>query len=363
MPDAIWLDLLDDDTFLRLSADAASLKQIVEAADAGRWIVIDEVQRLPKLLDVVHQLLTTHPDDYRFALSGSSARKLRRLNSNLLAGRAIERSFFPLTATEIGDTYSIDRALDTGTLPLIWTQPASAVDRLKAYVNVYLKQEIQQEAMVNDIASFSRFLRAASILNGHALNYSNISRDAGVSRSVVERYFSILVDTLIGFWLPAWQPKATVKEVAKPKFFFFDCGVVRACANRLGLPLSAEERGFLLETLIVGEIRAYLNASNAVHGELSYWKSGSGNEVDLIWSWGDTHIGIEIKSSKTWKPGFERGLRTLLSRGKLSKAIGIYMGAQPLRQGDISIYPATDFIHRLHKGELLTPNRVVKEGG
>ena len=352
LPDAAWYNLLLERDYLNLSADPSLLISSVSALEADRWVVIDEVQKLPILLNSVHYLLGEYPDKYRFALSGSSARKLRRMQTNLLAGRVIQRRFFPLTWKELGAEFQLDRALDVGLLPLIWTHPTTAEDRLFAYVNTYLKQEIQQEALVGDVPSFNRFLRIAALLNGHSINTSNISRDAGVARKTVERYFDILVDTLVAYWLPAWQPKATVKEVSKPKFYFFDCGVARACANRLGLPPTPEESGFLLETYILHEIRAYMNAAG-IRGELSYWRSGSGNEVDVIWSLGDTHVGFEIKSSTNWKHTYSRGLRSLQKQNKIKKAYGVYRGDRALLDDTVKIYPIHEFLRALYDGSLL----------
>ena len=351
LPDAKWFNLLLDKDFLELSTDTDLFKRTVETLPKNSWIVIDEIQKIPSLLNSVHYLMTKYSDKYNFAISGSSARKLKRMDANLLAGRVIEKSFFPLTANELKDDFNISKVLNIGSLPLIWTKPILAEERLSSYVNTYLKQEIQQEALVKDIGGFSRFLRVASILNGTSLNYTNIARDAQVKRKTVERYFSILVDTLITYWLPAWQPKATVKEVSKPKFYFFDCGVVRACSNRIGAPMAVEEKGALFETYILHEIRSYLN-SLVVKGELSYWNSSSGNEVDIIWSYGDTHVGIEVKSSKNWKSAFNRGLKQLLTTKKISKAYGVYLGEHSQKSGEILVLNLQDFLDKLHGGEL-----------
>lgn len=352
LPQAKWFNLLLDQDYLTLSADPSSFQKSVENLKSGSWIVIDEIQKLPSLLNSVHYLLTKYPNKYNFALSGSSARKLKRLETNLLAGRVIEKNFFPLTANELGKQFDVEKVLDTGLLPLIWTDQDLSKERLLSYVNTYLKQEIQQEALVSDVPAFSRFLRVASILNGTTLNYANVARDAQVKRKVAEHFFSVLVDTLIAFYLPAWQPKATVKEVAKPKFYFFDCGVVRACANRLGASLGVEEQGFLFETYILHELRAYMNSS-ATFGELSYWQSSAGNEVDVIWSLADKHIGIEIKSSKTWKSKFNNGLKHLLEQDKIKKAYGVYLGSHSEKHGGIEVLNLNDFLSALYKGELL----------
>jgi uncharacterized protein len=352
LPQAIWFNLLLEEDYLSLTTDSGLLIRKLEAVKDGSWVVIDEIQKIPALLNSVHYLLTKYPGKFKFALSGSSARKLRRLDVNMLAGRVIEKNFFPLTADELGSNFNINDVLNIGSLPLIHLEPKYAQERLLAYVNTYLKQEIQQEALVGDFPAFARFLRVASILNGTVLNYSNISRDAQVNRKIVEKFFSVLVETLIAFWLPAWQPKATVKEVAKPKFYFFDCGVVRACANRVSVPMTAEEKGFLLETYILHELRAYLNRSG-IRGELSYWKSGSGSEVDFIWSYGDKHIGIEIKSSKNWKRQYSRGLVNLLEKKKISNAYGVYLGNNPEQVGEVLVLDVNTFLNELSKGAIL----------
>ena len=256
LPDALWFDLLRTHTILALSRQPESFRQQIEAHPRRGWVVIDEVQRLPALLNEVHALLSERPAHYRFALSGSSARKLRRLDVNLLAGRAVNRQFFPLTAAEIGRGFDLERALRFGVLPQVQSEPADAVDILDAYVTNYIREEILQEALVRSLESFARFLEVAAIMNGQIVNVSGIARDAAVARPTVQGYFGTLVDTLVGIWLPAWRERAKVKEVASPKFYFFDPGVARALAGRVREPVEAAERGFLLETLVLHELRA-----------------------------------------------------------------------------------------------------------
>ena len=227
LPTALWFDLLRTRTFLELSQQPEEFRQRVEALRRGSWVVVDEVQRVPALLHEVHALISEHGRDYRFALSGSSARKLKRLDVDLLAGRVINRRFFPLTAAELRYDVEPDRVLRFGLLPQVQSDPKYAVDTLDAYVSNYLREEIQQEALVRRLDSFARFLQVAALMNGQIVNVSGIARDAAVARPTVQGYFDTLIDTLIGFWLPAWQPRAKVKEVAHPKFYLFDCGVVR----------------------------------------------------------------------------------------------------------------------------------------
>ena len=247
------MNLLLDRELLRLMRDPGRFTQEVEALPARSWVVVDEVQKLPAILNEVQDLLVRRGARYRFALTGSSARKLKRGEANLLAGRAVNRRFFPLTAAELGDVFAIEDALRFGTLPAVASERAETdkVDILEAYAENYLTQEIRQEALVKSLESFTRFLDVAAQMNGQVTSVAGIARDAGVARPTVQRYFEILVDTLVGTWLPAWRPRAKVKEVAHPKFYFFDPGVVRALAGRLREPVGAEERGHLLETYVL----------------------------------------------------------------------------------------------------------------
>ena len=281
LPQATWFDLVRTQELLRLMREPGLLRHAVEALPRGSWIVIDEVQKVPALLDEVHGLIADHGARYRFALSGSSARKLRRLDVNLLAGRAINRTFFPLTSAELDFRFDVDDVLQFGMLPSVRSEPKHAIDILEAYSANYIKEEIQQEALVKNLDSFTRFLEIAALINGQVANTSGIARDAGVPRPTVQRYFEVLTDTLIGVWLPAWRPRAKVKEVAHPKFYFFDTGVVRALLQRLREPLEAAERGHMLETLVLHELRAAISIAT-VGGTIAYWRTPSGSEVDFI---------------------------------------------------------------------------------
>lgn len=217
-----------------------------------------EVQKLPSLLNEIHDALTTAPRRWRFALTGSSARRLRRENVNLLAGRVVMRAMLPLTAAEHEAQPSTDDLLRFGGLPLVRNERAHAarIDLLDAYVETYLAQEIRAEALVRSLESFTRFLEMAALANAQVTSVASLARDAAVARPTVQGYFEVLADTLIGAWLPAWRPRAKVKEVAHPKFYLFDTGVVRALSRRLREPLDSAERGALLETLVFHELRA-----------------------------------------------------------------------------------------------------------
>lgn len=352
LPNATWFDLVRSNEYLRLMRAPELFRQEVEALPKGSWIVIDEVQKLPRLLDEVHGLIAEHGNRYRFALSGSSARKLRRLDVNLLAGRAINRTFFPLVAAELDFEFEVDDLLATGLLPKVRSEPEHAIDVLEAYAANYLHQEIQQEALVKDLDSFARFLEVAAIVNGQVVNVASIARDAGVARPTVQRYFDVLTDTLIGTWLPAWRPRRKVKEVAHPKFFFFDPGVVRALQHKLREPVENEERGALLETLVLHELRAWMSIAN-VGGELAYWSTPTRSEVDFVWTRGKTAVGIEVKASKTWRPEFGAPLREMAEEGVVQRAFGVYLGKERLKLGEALVLPLTEFLRELHAGKVL----------
>jgi predicted AAA+ superfamily ATPase len=351
LPEAKWFDLVRNDEYLRLLRSPALFRQSVEAFSGG-WVVVDEVQKLPRLLDEVHGLIAEHGERYRFALSGSSARKLRRMEVNLLAGRAINRTFFPLTGTELEYHFAVDDLLAHGTLPKVRSDPAHAVDILEAYVANYLKEDIQQEALVKDLDSFARFLEVAALMNGQVVNVAGIARDAGVPRQSVQRYFDTLVGTLIGVWLPAWRPRRKVKEVAHPKFYFFDPGVVRAILGRVRDPLESVERGQLLETLVLHELRAWMSIGNT-GGSLSYWRTPSGSEADFIWTRGAQAVGVEVKAAKEWKPDHGRVLNELLDEKIVQRAFGVYLGREAQRRGKLEILPLAEFMRRLTSGKVL----------
>jgi uncharacterized protein len=352
LPGAFWKNLLLDDVYLPLLGDRSSLRAEVEALAPGSWIVIDEVQRIPPLLNEVHDLIARHGERYKFAMSGSSARKLRRMDVNLLAGRAIERRMLPFSSAELGRDFDLSRALAHGSMPPVIQKREYAADILTAYVGTYLQQEIQQEALVDDVGSFHRFLKVAGIMNGELLNMSAVSRDAAVSRSTVERYFEILEDTLIGFRLPGWQPHLKVRERATPKFYLFDTGVARTLTGRIRDPLSDLEIGKLLETLILHELRAALSYQNC-GGELYYWRSSGGAEVDFIWTRGDQSVALEVKATDKWQRNHGRALNALASAGRVRRCFGVYRGKQTLKRGDVLVLPCLEFLAKLHAGEVL----------
>lgn len=350
--EAKWFDLLRSEELLKLMRKPEQLRFEVEALKKGSWVVIDEIQKLPLLLNEIHSLIADHGNKYKFALSGSSARKLKRLDANFLAGRVFNRKFFPLTGAELNYNFVVDDLLRYGTLPKVCAEPRNRIDILEAYTANYIREEIQQEALVQNLASFSRFLEVAAVMNGQTVNASNIARDAGVARPTVQRYFDTLTDTLIGTWLPAWRPKAKVKEVSHPKFYFFDTGVVRAVQNRLRDPLEPVERGYLFETLVLQELRARINIAGC-GGELFYWGTPSRSEIDFIWRRGRKVFGFEVKAVSEWKTGYGSALNELFSEGRIQKCFAVYLGDIRLKDRSIHVLPVKEFMKDLTRGMIL----------
>jgi uncharacterized protein len=352
---ARWFNLLLDREQLRLMRDPHVFRQEVEALPRGGWVVVDEIQKLPALLNEIHDLLTAEPRRWKFALTGSSARKLKRADANLLAGRLITRRMFALTAAELDFRVPLDDLLRFGALPLVRSERSHArrVDLLEAYVETYLAQEVRAEALVRSLETFTRFLGVAALANAQVTNLAAIARDAAIARPTVQGHFEVLVDTLIGAWLPAYRPRVKIKEVQHPKFYFFDPGLVRALGRRLREPIDAEERGRLLETLVFNELRAQI-AYAGVGGELSYWRTPSGSEVDFVWTRANHATGIEVKSSTRWRASDGRVLKDLSKAGTLQRCVAVYGGDKTLKDGPILVLPFDVLAQRLVAGRILS---------
>lgn len=344
LPQATVIDLLKSSNYLSLLKNPSLLRDRVLGLKKGAWIVVDEIQKLPILLDEVHSLLTDFKDQYFFALTGSSARKLKRNQANLLAGRAQTHNMYPITIDEMGNNCNIEKLLQFGTLPEVLTLKDSTdkIEFLESYVQTYLKEEIQQETKIRDLLGFTRFLDVAAIVNCQQLNISSIARDVGLARSTIQGHFSILIDTLLGQLIEPYRPRAKVKEVSSPKFYFFDPGIVTTLKGMLRVPLETSERGYQMETLFLNELLA-LNSYNRLGGKVYYWRTADGNEVDFIFKLGRKVIGFEIKSTNKWKYEYNYGLKTLLDTNKIDIAFGIYLGDSKLQQQKITILPFWDF--------------------
>jgi len=302
-------------------------------------IIIDEIQKLPILLDEVHYLI--EEKGYRFILTGSSARKLKKGGGNLLGGRAWTRHLLPLVTHEIPD-YDFLRILNYGTIPSIYNSQFPEED-LYAYVGNYLQQEIQAEGLVRRIENFSRFLQTASLVNGELINFSNISNDAGVPARTVSEYFTILQDTLVGTLLEPFKKTKKRKAVSTGKFYFFDIGVCNCLAGRKAIKPKTELFGKALEHFIFNELRAFLFYNND-RRPLSFWRSITGQEVDFLL--GD-EVAIEVKGTEMVTEKHLSGLRTLSEEIPLQKKIVVSLDKNPRRLKDIEIMPVQHFLEKL----------------
>ena len=329
-------DLLDSETFLSLSRAPGRIAEELQPQD--RIVAIDEIQRLPELLNEVHRLIETR--GIRFLLTGSSARKLRRGGINLLGGRARTKYLHPLTYKELNEHFDLFLAIERGTIPSIYFSDDPRAD-LQAYAGSYLQQEILAEGATRNIPAFSRFLRVAALCNATRVNFTNVANDAQVARTTVYEYFEILKDTLLLYELPAWRKSKKRKPLVSSKFYFFDVGVVAALQGRefrAGTP----EFGEALETYLMHELNSF---SDYISGEpLSYWRSTSGFEVDFII--GD-HTALEVKAKKNISPNDIKSLRMLAEERKLKRYLCVSMEPRRRKVGNIDILPYKDFLDLL----------------
>ena len=350
--DAVSYDLLDTRESIRLERSPHLLFSEVQTLKPGSWVVLDEVQKVPALLDEVHRLIESR--ELHFILCGSSARKLKHTGVNLLAGRAIVTHLFPLTSAELEQDFNIDQTLVYGTLPMAVTGE-DPEGFLTSYAGTYLNEEIRAEALTRNVGTFSRFLEIAARQNGQVTNVSNISREAAVARTTVQNYFEILIDTLIGYWVTPWKLKRSTKQISHPKFYLFDTGVARALTGRLPYPPTQEELGPLFENMLFNEIKAYL-AYNKLHYKLHFWRNYDGMEVDLLCETKDGFIAIEMKAAYEWQKRFNRGLKRIqmeLSTKEVT-CYGIYRGQRPANFDNINILPAVHFLKMLWDGNIIS---------
>ena len=338
----LFFDLLDARVFNELMADPSRLSLKIPEAFAD-WVVIDEIQKIPALLDEVHRLIEKR--GVRFVLTGSSARRLRRENVNLLAGRALTCRLYPLTARELGEDFDLGRSLRYGHLPAACT--ARNPERfLKSYVKTYLQEEIQQEGLTRNLPAFSRFLEAASFSQASPLNVSAIARDCAVSRKIVENYFSILRDTLLSYEIPAFTRRAKRDVMRSVKFYFFDAGVFRAIRPAGPYDSDSEAGGLALETLVLQEIVARNDYGNDDYG-IYYWRTRQGSEVDFILYGKRGFKAIEVKHSDRARREDFKGLRQFKKEHPAAKLLFVYSGARRYHEGEIEIVPAKTFLKRL----------------
>lgn len=344
-PDAIWIDLLEPDTFRSYSAYPERLREIVLAYPDKKEVVIDEIQKIPELLSVIHSLIEKKLK-IQFILTGSSSRKLKRTGANLLAGRVIKKTLHPFMATELGKKFNFSNALKQGLLPLV----VSAKDSdsvLRTYAALYVREEIQMEGLVRNIGNFSRFLEAVSFSHGSILNISNVARDCEVERKVVEGYITILEDLLLSFRLPVFTKRAKRAVVSHPKFYFFDAGVFRALRPSGPLDRPEEIEGCALEGLVVQHLVAW-NSYRGDKNKVYYWRTRAGSEVDFVVYGEEVFWAIEVKNTSRIRPEDLRALDSFKSDYPESTAYLLYRGKERLMKNGILCMPCDEFLSKLN---------------
>ena len=344
-PNARYYDLLKSDEYERFVRQPYLLREELMDYPEGGLVIIDEIQKLPILLDEVHWLMVNR--DLRFVLTGSSARKLRRSGVNLLGGRAVVNNFYPLVSSEL-DNFDLDRAVNNGMIPRHYLV-GDATRRMSGYVGLYLQTEIVEEAVVRNLPSFNRFLEAAALTSGEMLVYNNIAADCGVSSVTVKSYFDILVDTLFGYIVPAYTKVVKRKLIQAPKFYMFDVGVTNYLLRRSHLRQGSPEYGHAFEHLIIQELIAYLGYQGRQR-ELSYWRTKTGVEIDVVL--GDAQVGIEIKSSAEVKDGQLKGLRSFGEDYPQARLIVVSLDKYRRRKDNIEIVPVREFLSDLWAGQV-----------
>ena len=348
-PDARWIDLLKSEEFRRYVSRPELLRQEVEAErlDPTGQIVIDEIQKVPALLNEVHWLMENRR--LHFALCGSSARKVRRGAANLLGGRAVRYELRGVTARELGSAFDLDRMLNRGYLPRIY-QSSTPRRLLDSYVADYLKEEVAAEGLVRNLPAFSGFLDAAALSDTEPVNFSNVARECAVSSQTARAYFGILEDTLLGRWLPAWRKRRKRRLSMAAKFYFSDVGVVNRLARRGEIVRGSQLYGKAFENWVHHELAAYV-AYTAFDGELAHWRLPSGVEVDFVL--GAMRLAVEAKATAAVARQHLKGLRSLAREHDVRRRVIVCLEPRPRRTGDgIDVLPAETFVRRLWDGDL-----------
>jgi predicted AAA+ superfamily ATPase len=349
-PDAYELNLLDEGLYQSYLADITRFSDEMRARPDGDWVFIDEIQRLPDLLNEVHRFI--EEKNLQFILTGSSARRLRRSGVNLLAGRALQKFLYPFLPSEVGSAFDLDEVLRFGSLPLIWNSPEKR-ESLRAYVQMYLREEIKAEALVRNLPGFARFLPVAGVMHARLINLSGASRDAAISRNTLSGYVEILEDTLMAFRVPAFESRLRVRERKHPKLYWIDPGIVRAISNRFG-DLHPEEEGAMFEGWVATLLKAHKDY-RGLFDEMYYWAPAAARmtEVDFLLQKDRSYLAIETKISRRTSRQDLKGLRAISGLRDLKKRILVYRGDRLMKTEDnIHIWPLNAFLRSLDADEL-----------
>lgn len=345
-PNALVFDLLLTDVYNRLLTSPEYLRETI-LAQKKQLVIIDEIQRIPVLLNEIHWLIVNH--NIQFILSGSSPRKILRSGENLLGGRALRYSLYPLSYSEIPN-FDLDKALNNGLLPRHYLSE-NPKRLIEAYIGNYLQDEIVAEAKIRNVAVFAKFLYAAAFSQGEIVNFTAIASDCGVSAVTIKEYFQILEDTLIGYFIPVYQKKPKRRVIKAPKFYFFDLGIVNHLIKRGKIEKGSELYGHAFESFIFQELIAHKHYSG-IEYSISYWRTSSQLEVDFIL--GNNEVAIEIKSSSNITSKHLNGLRAFMEEYEVKKSIVVCMEPMARIVNGIEILPWNDFLSRLWNGEMIS---------
>lgn len=348
-PNATIIDLLKPELARSYSAYPERLREVVQATNAEQ-IIIDEIEKVPAMLSVVHELIE-EKQGKQFILTGSSARKLRRSGVNLLGGRAVVRHMHPFMAIELDKEFTLKNALQFGLVPIIVCSETPE-DTLQAYIGIYLREEVLQESLVRNMGNFSRFLEVMSFSHAQVLNISNIARECQLSRKLIEGYLSVLEDLLLCNFLPVFTRRAKRETVSHPKFYYFDAGIFRHLRYQGYLDKPEEIAGSALEGLVMQHLRAWNDYQNSPY-QLSYWRTRFGVEVDFIVYGKDGFWAIEVKSGKNISSHDLRGLKAFCEDYKEAIPILLYGGNERLKKDDILCLPIDEFLKKLHPAQSL----------
>ncbi len=352
-PDAAWINFLRTDQVRRFSARPEFLSEWLAMQKNTKTIVIDEIQKVPELLSVVHDEIESKKG-FHFILTGSSARKIKRANVDLLGGRALLKTLHPFMAHELGKEFNLPSALTKGLLPVV-LYAENPDETLMSYVDLYIREEVQMEGLVRNIGNFSRFLEALSFSHGNVINVSETARECEVERKVVSNYIQIVEDLLLGFRLPVFSKRAKRKTITHEKFYFFDAGVYRSLRPSGPLDRPEEIDGAALEGLVAQHLRAW-NAYRGEKNRLCYWRTYQQAEVDFVIYGPDGFCAIEAKNTARLRPADYSGLKSFKNEyPECQAAILLYRGKQAFKTQEISCIPCEDFLRQLTSSRDLNP--------
>lgn len=349
-PHALRIDLLEPEVFRSYSSYPERLGQFIAAHPQQPMIIIDEVQKLPELLPLVHTLIE-RDKQLQFVLTGSSARKLKRSGTDLLAGRAVLRQMAPYMAAELGAKFALSNALTVGMLPLVLGS-VDPQDTLRSYAALYVREEVQMEGLVRNVGNFSRFLEVLAFSHGSVLNMANIARECEIGQKAVEGFLSIVEDLLLAFRLPMFTRRAQRATIKHPKFYYFDTGVFRSLRPHGPLDRPEEIDGVALEGLVAQHLRAWLAYMPEPH-ELFFWRTRSGVEVDFIVYGPSAFVAIEVKNTARIQARDLTSLKAFRQDYPPSRQVLLYRGNERRTIDDIACIPCEEFLRALQPSEML----------